>query len=284
MTSALKPPVFMFAADHRWQWEEWCDQNRIDRSRIPDVKSLAVDGFLLARTESAAARESGALLIDPAYAAADLARAAAAGATVGSPAERAGVFPLAWTAEPFEQELTGAFVKVLIRHRPDQPHDVRDGQLERLQTLQTWCRDTGKAFVLEVLIQREHEPEEEFERHGRPQALADYISLAYAAGIVPDYWKIEGVPDADAIQPIDQAIAARPGVRQLVLGKNAAMDTVGQWFAAAAGAKTAGGFAIGRTLYWGPAAAYLQQRLPREEAVAQVAGNYRRAIDLWTRH
>ena len=43
--------VYMLAADHRWQWEEWCDARSIPRTRIPEVKRLASDGFLLrART------------------------------------------------------------------------------------------------------------------------------------------------------------------------------------------------------------------------------------------
>lgn len=284
MTPTLKPPVFMFAADHRWQWDEWCDQNSVERTRIPEAKSLIVDAFLLARSRFADVRDSGALLLDPTYAAAEIARATAEGVTVGTPAERAGVFPLEWSAEPFEQDLTGSFVKVLVRHHPDQPEAIRAGQLQRIKTLQSWCRDARKPFVLEVLVTREHEPEDEFERVGRPRALADYIATAYAADVVPEYWKIEGVPDVDAIRPIDEAIAARPGVRQLVLGKNAGLERIRRWFAATAEAETAGGFAIGRTIYWGPATAYLQDAMPRSEAVAAIADNYQRVIELWTRH
>ncbi len=56
--------VYMLAADHRWQWEEWCDARSMPRTRIAEVKRLAYDGFLLARDRSAAVRECGALLID----------------------------------------------------------------------------------------------------------------------------------------------------------------------------------------------------------------------------
>ena len=41
--------VYMLAADHRWQWEEWCDARSIPRQRIPAVKRLAFDAFLQAR-------------------------------------------------------------------------------------------------------------------------------------------------------------------------------------------------------------------------------------------
>ena len=56
--------VYMLAADHRWQWEEFCDKRSLPRERIRDVKRLAGDAFLLARERSAAARDFGALLID----------------------------------------------------------------------------------------------------------------------------------------------------------------------------------------------------------------------------
>lgn len=279
--ATLPDPVLMFAADHRWQWEDWCDRSGVGRARIADVKALAADGFLLARSRSEAVRRSGALLIDLAYAKADIARVVAAGAIVGTPAERAGASPLAWSEPSFDPHAIGAFVKVLVRHRPDEPPPLRNAQLAELDRLQAWCRAVNQPLVLEVLVPRVGEPETEFERTGRPLALARYIGAAYAAGVVPDYWKIEGVPDADAMRPVDAAIARRPGVKQLVLGKHADLRTIRQWFAAARGAPTAGGFAIGRTIYWEPAIAYLEQRLARDAAVDAIARTYEDIVDLW---
>ena len=37
------------------------------------------------------------------------------GIAIGTPAEKAAAFPLAWATEPFHAALTGSFVKVLIR-------------------------------------------------------------------------------------------------------------------------------------------------------------------------
>jgi myo-inositol catabolism protein IolC len=119
--------VYMLAADHRWQWEEWCDARSMPRARIGDVKRLAYDGFLLARDRSPVVRESGALLIDEEYASAVITDALKARVNVGTPAEKAGAFPLAWS-EPFSRALTGAFVKVLVRYRPDDDAEIREGQ------------------------------------------------------------------------------------------------------------------------------------------------------------
>src|SRR4051812_13808357 len=136
--------VYMLAADHRWQWEEWCDARSIARARIPEVKQIAYDGFLRAHTQSAEVRESGALLIDAQYAAPVIASAAAAGLNVGTPAEKAGAFPLQWATEPFSRALIGSFVKVLVRHRADDHAAIVQEQRDKLDALQAWCRAAGK--------------------------------------------------------------------------------------------------------------------------------------------
>jgi len=103
--------VYMLAADHRWQWEEFCDARSIPPTRIADVKRLALDAFLMARDRLAAVREFGALLVDQQYASAVIADALKAGVSVGTPAEKAGAFPLAWSTDSFADALTGAVLR-----------------------------------------------------------------------------------------------------------------------------------------------------------------------------
>jgi 5-dehydro-2-deoxygluconokinase len=279
MSNVLTTPVYMMAIDHRWQWVRWCDENRIDHLRIREVKRLAADAFLLARRQSADALESGVLLTDLTFGAEAFARVRAAGAIVGTPAERAGVVPLEWTGA-FAESLPGAFVKVLVRHTEEMPREVVEGQLAKVLELQGWCSTVGKPLVLEVLVTG---PDEDpaFEREGRPRLLAAYIRSAYARGIVPEFWKIEGVPNAAAMQIVDAAICEQPGVRQLILGKGAGLDAVGTWFESARGAGSAGGFAIGRTVYWNAACDFLLGRRAADDAVHEMAANYRTVIELW---
>jgi Uncharacterized protein conserved in bacteria len=111
--------VYMLAADHRWQWEEFCDARLLPRERIRDAKRVAYDGFVRARERSTAAHQFGALLIDEQYSSVVIADALRAGLAVGTPAEKAGAIPLAWATDPFSAALTGAFVKVLARYRRD---------------------------------------------------------------------------------------------------------------------------------------------------------------------
>jgi 5-dehydro-2-deoxygluconokinase len=279
--TALPSPVYMMAIDHRWQWVQWCDERRIDHARIREVKRLAADAFLLARRDSADAAASGVLLVDLVFGPEAFARARAGGGTAGTPAERAGVFPLEWT-DSFDRALPGAFAKVLVRHRDDVPAEVVEAQLGQLEDLQQWCAAKGKPLVLEVLVSSPAE-DAAFERDGRPRLLAAYIRRAYARGIVPQYWKIEGVPDAAAMRIVDDAIVEREGPRQLILGKGAALETVSTWFESARGAASAAGFAIGRTVYWEPACDYLLGRAAADDAVHRMAANYLAVIDLWRR-
>ena len=278
---ALPSPVYMMAIDHRWQWVQWCDERRIDHARIREVKRLAADAFLLARRDSNDVLDFGVLLVDLVFGPEAFARARAGGATAGTPAERAGVFPLEWT-DTFDKALPGAFAKVLVRHREDLPPDVVEAQLTMLEDLQQWSSAKGKPLVLEVLVTGATE-DAAFEREGRPRLLADYIRRAYARKIVPDYWKIEGVPDADAMRIVDAAILEREGPRQLILGKGAGLETVGRWFESARGAASAAGFAIGRTVYWEPACEYLLGRAAADDAVHRMAANYLAVIELWRR-
>jgi 5-dehydro-2-deoxygluconokinase len=282
MVAALTPPVYMLAVDHRWQWEEWCDQHGISRARIPEVKVIGAEAFLAARKSSADVRQSGALLIDLTYGGRGFDLLQGTGAAVGTPAERAGVFPLDWT-DVFERALVGTFVKVLVRHRRDQAADIRAGQFARLLQLQEWCASNRRPLVVEVLVTPVDEPEDTFEREGRPAVLAEYIRAAYAGGLTPAYWKIEGVPDRRAMEPIDGAINERPGPKQLVLGKGAGLEKVEAWFTAAAGAASAGGFAIGRTVYWRAATEFLLGRRSREAAVSEIVETYQTVVDMWKR-
>lgn len=276
----MRQPVYMLAIDHRWQWEEWCDANRVDRTRIPAVKELAAEAFLSSWRRVDAVRTSGALLVDLTYGRGAFDTARGAGAVVGTPAEKAGAFPLEWT-DRFEPALPGAFVKVLVRHRSDLAAAVVARQREQLLDLQRWCAGSGQTFVLEVLVAPAAGEEADFDRAGRPRLLAAYIRDAYAAGLVPSYWKIEGMPDRAALATVDEAIRVVEGPRQLILGKGAGMDAVRDWFRAAAGAPSAAGFAIGRTVYFAPAGDWLLERTSRAEAVDRISANYEAVIAAW---
>jgi 5-dehydro-2-deoxygluconokinase len=272
----------MLASDHRWQWEEWCDGAGVGRERISEIKLLVLEGFVRARGRSADVRAHGSLLLDTTYGAAAVARARADGIPVGTPVEKAGVFPLAWEREPFHALSDGnSFSKVLIRYRPDWPETDRNGQFDKLLQLQAWCRANDVPLLVEIIIMRNGEDEHAFEEHGRPQMLAAVIDEAYRRGLVPSVWKIEGTRSRTGARTIDAAIRERPEPRQVILGKGADPASIATWFDAAAALPSTAGFAIGRSVFMDPAAAYLTGGATADEAAETIASRYLALIDQW---
>ena len=276
--------IYMLASDHRWQWEEWCDASQVPRARIAEAKRLVFQAFGRARARSDDVRRNGALLLDSMYGAEAVAAAQAEGIPVGTPVERAGRFPLEWQDEPFHAGLTGnSFAKVLIRYRPEWEETAKEGQMRKLLELQAWCRRQRMPLLVEIIIMRNGEDEREFEERGRPSLLASVIRDAYRRDLVPDLWKIEATSSPSGATSIDAAIRERPGPRQLILGKGADAATIERWFEAAAPLPSTAGFAIGRSVFWGPCTKYLQGQMPAPAAVDAMADTYLDLIAQWTK-
>jgi 5-dehydro-2-deoxygluconokinase len=275
--------VYMLAADHRWQWEEWCDARSLPRTRISEVKRLAADGFRLARERSPRVREFGALLLDAQYSSDVIAEARRDGVVVGTPAEKAGAFPLAWATEPFDRALIGAFVKVLVRFRPDDA----DGNPRR---------PVAPAGHAPGVVPSRRDPvgrrspraatagaRGHVRRRGPSCDAGRFHRRVVPPRLTPQFWKIEGTPAADGARTIDRAIAAQEQCRQIILGKAADIATIERWFAAAHNSATAVGFAIGRSVFWEPSTAFLAGSMTAAEAAANICANYLQLVDAWRR-
>jgi len=157
----------------------------------------------------------------------------------------------------------------------------RQAQFEKLDALQTWCRATGKPLLVEILVARRNEAEEEFEAAGRPAMLAGFIAEAYRRRLEPAFWKIEGTVSPQGSRTIDDAVAANPRCRQIILGKAADVATIDGWFRAAASSRTAVGFAIGRSVFWAPSIGYLTGAQSARNASDMIAENYLQLVDGW---
>jgi 5-dehydro-2-deoxygluconokinase len=276
--------IYMLASDHRWQWEEWCDGAGVARPRIAEVKQLIFEAFLAAREQSADVQTNGALLLDSMYGAAAVRAAQSAGIPVGTPVERAGVFPLEWQDEPFHTGLAGnSFAKVLVRYRPEWQESAKDGQMRKLLELQAWCRRERMPLLVEIIIMRSGEDERAFEEQGRPTLLAALIRESYRRGLVPDLWKIEGTSSTAGAAIIDVAIRERPEPRQVILGKGADAALIEQWFDAASALPSTAGFAIGRSVFWKPCTAFLQGQMSPDPAIEAMVASYLDLIGQWNR-
>jgi myo-inositol catabolism protein IolC len=103
------------------------------------------------------------------------------------------------------------------------------------------------------------------------------------AGVEPDVWKIEGLDaHADCVRVAEQTRAGgRDDVVCVLLGRGADNDKVDHWLYQAGEAEGFIGFAIGRSIWSDPLAAYLDGSMDRESAAAKIAENYTRFIEVW---
>ena len=148
-------------------------------------------------------------------------------------------------------------------------------QLEQLRALQSACLGTDREFLIEVIPPREMALDE--------HTLARALGQIYNAGIQPDWWKLPPPDSHAAWRHIGASIQQHdPYCRGvLMLGLEASEDTLRRSFEIAAPHPVCKGFAIGRTIFAEPAAAWFEGRLDDEAVVAAVAERYARLIALW---
>jgi 5-dehydro-2-deoxygluconokinase len=182
------------------------------------------------------------------------------------------------------------FSKVLVRYNPDDSPETKRIQLERLKRLHDWLRERERRFLLELLVPATKEQleavggdSERYDREVRPELTLQAIDEFYAADIVPDIWKIEGLDRREDCERMGAKVRSggRDAVSCVVLGRGADAARVDHWLRMAAGVPGYVGFAIGRTLWWDGVQGYLNGTLTREVAAEKIAANYLRAIDLY---
>jgi len=113
--------------------------------------------------------------------------------------------------------------------------------------------------------------------------MARAMAQIYAAGIWPDWWKLQPPADAAAWQRISDVITEHdPHCRGvLLLGLEASEADLSLGFRAAAGQPLCKGFAIGRSIFADAAAGWFAGTLDDAGVIDQVATRYKRLIRLW---
>jgi 5-dehydro-2-deoxygluconokinase len=180
---------------------------------------------------------------------------------------------------------------VLVRLNPDGDADMNQRQLERLKRLADWLHDNGRKFLFELLVPATEgqlaSVEGDTDRYDaelRPALMRQAIEEIQDFGIEVDIWKIEGVDSRDDDEMLAEQTrsgSGREGVACVVLGRGASTAKVEQWLQAASPVDGFVGFAIGRSIWWDALKGYLEDRLERDAAAAQIAENYLHFIDVY---
>lgn len=271
------PSMKALAIDHRLQLEEMAGDDAEKLARIPAFKVLAVK----AAAQVANGRDGFGMLLDDKYGRDALYAASAIGNFwVAKPIELPGSRPLQFE---FSQDLGSRLVewpvdhciKVLCFYHPDDAAELREVQIAKLRAAYDAARKVGRELLVEIISSK----------HGALTDITAARALAdvYAAGIKPDWWKLETQPSAEAWRQIDAMIAAHdPLCRGVVLlGLDAPAEQLVAGFAAAKAAKSVKGFAVGRTIFGDAARAWLDGRIGDDEAVAEMARRFSGLVEAW---
>ena len=269
------PMLLALAIDHRAQLEEMADKAKASRTRIADFKTLAV----AAATQVANGQPGFGILLDGTYGREALFRAADRDLWIARPVEKPGSRPLRFETADLGSHLSEwpvtHVIKCLCFYHPDDPEALRLEQEQRLLTLLDAARTVGRELLVEIIAGK-HGPVGE-------ETVATVLRRLYDLGIRPDWWKLEPQATRTAWQSIGDEIRARdPYCRGVVLlGLEASEDALEQAFALAASDPIVKGFAVGRTIFAGPADAWLRGTIDDAGAVAEMAQRFSRLADAW---
>ena len=270
------PQLMALAIDHRLQLE---DLPGATPEKLGAFKRLAVK----AAARVARGRPGYGMLIDDRYGRDALFDAGETGNLwIAKPIEQPGSRPLRFE---FSQDLGSRLVdwpvdhciKVLCFYRPDDPAALKREQIDKLRQAYDAARKIGRELLIEIIA-------------GKNGVLGDttvssVLAELYAAGLKPDWWKLEPQASRRAWAEIDRIIeASDPYCRGVVLlGLDASQEALEQGFAAARSARTVKGFAVGRTIFADAARGWLTGAMSDEQAVADMARRFESLTEVWQR-
>jgi 5-dehydro-2-deoxygluconokinase len=264
----------VFAFDHRIQMEE---MEGATSEKIGAFKALCLKSALQVQ----AGRPGYGVLCDGRLGRRALYAASGSGLWVGRPAEWPASRPL--KLEPELGSDCGGLaewpretvVKVLCFCHPNDAAEMREEQEATVGRLFQAARRNGLEFLLEIIPSKVAPIDDD--------TAAALIRQFYAAGIYPDWWKLEPMASraawTNACAAIEESDAHTRGI--VVLGLDAPERDLAASFEIAAAFDLVKGFAVGRTIFGETARQWMTGEVPDEEAVAKMAQRYERLCEIW---
>jgi myo-inositol catabolism protein IolC len=250
----------------------------IERARI--AKLAIWEGLLAAIDAPGADRDAAAALVDERYGLDVIHEARAHDVRVAVPVEASGRDELGWEREDWKASLNQVdptWAKVLVRYQPDGDAEVNQRQRAKLRELAEYCRDTGRACMIELLVPPlASQAGTSYDDDLRPDLMVRAIDELREEGASADVWKVEGVGDVDQ----GRSVLWAAGAPCVVLGRGADRPAIDRWLTVAAAAGFAG-FAIGRSIWWDALKAFFAGDHSRDGAAAQIGAEYRRCVEVY---
>jgi 5-dehydro-2-deoxygluconokinase len=264
----------IFAFDHRLQLEEMAGYTPAKGGAFKEL-------CLQAAQQVQAGRPGYGILCDNRIGRAALHAASGSGLWIGRPCEWPGSRPL--TLEPelgpdcggLEAWAREDVVKVLCFCHPGDDPATRAAQEATVRRLFTAARRNDLEFLLEVIPSKVGPVDD--------RTTATLISQFYAAGVFPDWWKLEPMTSAAGWQNAIAAIRENdPHTRGIVvLGLDAPEAELRASFEVAAAFPLVKGFAVGRTIFGEVARGWMAGTVTDAAAVDEMAARYARLAEIW---
>ena len=292
-------PLYILPFDHRGSFQSklfgWQSPlTDAQTAEIASAKQIIYDGFLAA-LGTGLPKEKVGILVDEQFGAAILRDAAGKAIVTACPAEKSGQDEFDFEyGEDFArhiQAFDATFCKVLVRYNPEGDRMLNQRQAARLKRLSDCLvAENRSRFMFELLVPAEKAQldrlkgdKKAYDIEVRPGLMVGAIRELQDAGVEPDLWKIEGLDRHEDCQAI--VAAARAGGRDkvscIILGRGEDDRKVREWLGIAAQVPGFIGFAVGRTNFWDPLVSWRAKKATREEAIAEIAGNYRTFVDVF---
>lgn len=269
-----KPSVRIFAFDHRSQMQ---DIDGATPTKIALFKKLC----LQATIQISAHNDGFGILCDERLGKETLYQASDYNLWIGRPAELPGSHPLRFEPQigldcgGLAEWPRNHIVKCLCFAHPDDEAAMWDVQLEQLLRLYTASRRNNLEFLLEIIPSKIGKVNDE--------TTAQVMRRFYAAGIFPDWWKLEPTNSQSAWQNITQLIKQNdPHIQGIViLGLEASEEVLAHSFSVAAQQPFVRGFAVGRTIFAESAKSWMSGKIDDSQAIQEMSQKFKRLCDLW---
>jgi 5-dehydro-2-deoxygluconokinase len=266
--------VRIFAFDHRMQLERMAGYTPIKGAAFKEL-------CLKAALDVQAGNPGYGILCDNRIGRSALHRASGSGLWIGRPAEWPSSRPLRLEPElgtdcgTLSEWARENVVKVLCLCHPDDDATMREAQEETVRRLFESARRNRLEFLLEIVSSKVGPVDE--------QTVATLIEQFYAAGIRPDWWKLEPMKTAGGWARAVAAIEAHDRHTRgiVVLGLDATEAELAASFEVAARYDLVKGFAVGRTIFGQAAKRWFAGEIADADAVEDMAKRYARLCRSW---
>lgn len=266
------------AFDHRWQFEQSCDDVGRERSIIGVFKQQVFSGFM--QVAAKFPELNLAIHVDPIYGQDVLQEATLSNVNVSVPVEAAESFPVQWMEQKpiYEQILSRPSswaVKLLWLYHPDLDPAVKLRQMSQLNLLYSVCKSLDRNLMLELIIPNE------FKNEGKYVAKA--MEQVYEHGIFPSVWNLTPLTSYSEWKLVGKVLEKNDPTAQLVLvgGYNRLYQDWTEPFYFFKQSSFASGFAIGRSVFWESWQAVLSGEISLNDVPAKVEANFCEFITKW---